>query len=98
MEIHFMLFSCIERSNACFKSDFDSIGNDLSETSIQNVTDPIKCQELCMKEPKCKAFAVNSRDDPKENNGCWLKDAVGTPSIRAKVVFGLKKCRGITFI
>ena len=93
-----MMFSYIERGNECFAYDVDSSGNDLFNTSIQNVTDPIKCQELCMKEPKCSAFSVNLRDDPEENNGCWLKSAVGTPGPRANVVFGPKSCKGISFL
>lgn len=76
----------------CFKHDYDHLGDDLSETPIHDVTDPKRCQELCLKEPRCNFFAVNLRDDPKENNGCWLKSGTGSSKNRDKVIFGPKSC------
>lgn len=77
---------------SCFQFGYDSLGNDLSDISIRDVTDPRKCQDLCKEEPTCFFFAFNSRNDPPENNGCWLKKDVGTPIPRANVVFGAKDC------
>ena len=78
----------------CFKYGFDHRGKDLSETPIHDVSDPKKCQEMCLTEPRCHFFAVNSRDDPKENNGCWLKSGGGKLEARTNVIFGPKICEG----
>ena len=51
-----------------------------------------------MEKPTCFFFAVNSRNDPPENNGCWLKKDVGTPRTRSNVVFGAKDCEGINMV
>ena len=53
---------------------------------------------MCMEEPTCFFFSVNSRNDPPEKNGCWLKKDVGTPRPRANVVFGAKDCEGMSMV
>ena len=79
----------------CFKSDHDSLGNDLSDRPIKGVTSPKECQNLCKEDPSCFYFAVNLRNDPIENNGCWLKRDVGSPPRpRIGVIFGPKHCHG----
>ena len=82
----------------CLKFGYDSLGNDLSEIPLRAATDPQKCQELCMEEPTCNFFAFNSRNDPPQNNGCWLKKDIGTPTQRANVVIGAKDCEGISTV
>ena len=78
----------------CFKSDHDSLGNDLSDRPIKGVINPKECQDLCKEDPSCFYFAVNLRNDPIENNGCWLKKDVGSnpPRPRVGVIFGPKNC------
>ena len=78
----------------CFKSDHDSLGNDLSDRPIKGVINPKECQDLCKEDPSCFYFAVNLRNDPIENNGCWLKKDVGSnpPRPRIGVIFGPKNC------
>ena len=59
------------------------------------MTDPKECQELCKKDPACFYFAVNLRNQPLENNGCWLKKEIRTsPNPRVGVIFGPKECKG----
>ena len=82
------------KPKGCFKYGYDYLGNDLSEVPLHEVTDPTKCQEMCMKNPQCKFFAVNARNDPIKNNGCWLKDGAGMLMLREKVIFGPKTCGG----
>ena len=60
----------------------------------QNVTDPKKCQEICMKEPKCNFFGINLRNNPVQNNGCWLKSKAQNLKPREKCIFGTKYCNG----
>ena len=94
----FIIFNLTGHHEACFKFDFDSLGHDLTDKPIHDTTDPLECQELCLKEPRCLFFAVNSRNDPKENNGCWLKSGVGKVASRKHVILGTKTCDGIDFV
>ena len=68
------------------------------ETPIHDTTDPEACQKLCLKEPRCQFFAVNSRNNPKENNGCWLKNGIGKVASREHVILGAKTCDGTDFV
>ena len=94
--IKFSFQAFITDYKECFKYDHDSLGNDLSDRPIKGITNPKECQDLCKADPSCFYFSVNLRNDPIENNGCWLKKDVGStpPRPRVGVTFGPKHCNG----
>ena len=89
----FLILALSTANSTCFQYDYDLLGYDLSERPIQGITDPKECKEYCQKDVSCFYFSVNLRNEPIENNGCWLKkDVERPPTHRAGVIFGPKYC------
>ncbi len=68
----------------------DRMGHDYRNVDLK-VNDPKRCMQICLSEPKCKAWTFvkpNTFQGPLPK--CWLKDTVPPPSKNPNCVSGVK--------
>jgi hypothetical protein len=75
----------IDPQSALFH-DIDLPGGDLSSHPFRAAQAPLDCRLACVKDDRCAAFTYIYK-----KKECWLKGAVGSPTLSKGLVSGVKK-------